>query len=59
MLSFQYITPFAFVLPWFWYLSKKTKIVKNIDNKNNLILRIVGKKYRLMNVFFGCQGSIT
>ena len=44
LLSFQYITPFAFVLPWFWYLSKKTKIVKNIDSKSSLILRIVGKK---------------
>ncbi len=44
VLSFQFITPFAFVLPWFWYFSKKIKIVKNFSKESDLVLKIIGKK---------------
>lgn len=44
VLSFQFITPFAFVLPWFWYFSKKIRIVKSITNESDLVLKIIGKK---------------
>jgi len=44
VLSFQFITPFAFILPWFWYFTKKIKIVKNNSNESDLIRKIIGKK---------------
>ena len=44
LLSFQFITPFAFVLPWLWFFSEKTKIVKKIKHEEDLVLKIIGKK---------------